>query len=72
MEILTGITIFLYMLSTAGYVAYLFLQKDYLEKVGIYLILAGFLIHTAWMGYGFVQSGNFPVNNLHQILSMAA
>jgi len=70
-EILIGITIFFYMLSTAGYVAYLFLQKDYLEKVGVHLISAGFLCHTAWIGYGFVQSGNFPVNNLHQTLSMA-
>jgi cytochrome c-type biogenesis protein CcsB len=71
-EILLNITIFFYLLSTAGYVAYLFLQKDYLEKIGVHLISAGFLCHTAGIGYGFVQSGNFPVNNLHQILSMAS
>jgi ABC-type transport system involved in cytochrome c biogenesis permease subunit len=70
-EILLVITIFFYMLSTAGYVAYLFLQKDYLQKIGVYLISAGFLCHTAWIGYGIFQSGHFPVNNLHQTLSMA-
>lgn len=71
MEILLVITIFFYMLSTVGYVAYLFLQKDYLQKIGVYLISAGFLCHTAWIGYGIFQSGHFPVNNLHQTLSMA-
>ena len=70
MEILFIITIYFYMLSTAGYVAYLFLQKDYLQKIGVYLISAGFLCHTAWIGYGIFQSGHFPVNNLHQTLSL--
>ena len=72
MEILIIITIFFYMLSTAGYFAYLFLQKNYLQKAGFYLISGGFLCHTASIGYGFFQSGHFPVNNLHQTLSMAA
>jgi len=71
-EILIIITIFFYMLSTAGYFAYLFLQKNYLQKAGFYLISGGFLCHTASIGYGFFQSGHFPVNNLHQTLSMAA
>jgi cytochrome c-type biogenesis protein CcsB len=70
-EILIFITIFFYMLSAAGYFAYLFLQKNYLQQAGFYLISAGFLCHTASIGYGFVQSGHFPVNNLHQTLSMA-
>jgi len=70
-EILIIITIFFYMLSTAGYFAYLFLQKNYLQKAGFYLISVAFLCHTASICYAFFQSGHFPVNNLHQTLSMA-
>jgi len=58
------------MLSTIGYLSYLFLQKDYLQKTGFYLLAAGFLCHTAEIGYQFIQSGHFPVNNLHETLSL--
>ena len=59
------------MLSTVGYLAYLFLQRDYLQKAGFYLLATGFLFHTAGMVYRFVQSGHFPVSNLHETLSLA-
>ncbi len=59
------------MLSTAGYFAYLFLQKNYLQKIGVYLISVAFLCHSASICYAFFQFGHFPVNNLHQTLSMA-
>jgi len=44
MEIVTIIFILLYMLSAAGYFAYLFLQKDYLQRAGFFILLAGFLL----------------------------
>jgi cytochrome c-type biogenesis protein CcsB len=69
-EILFIITIFFYMLSSAKYFAYLFLQKNYLQKAGFYLLAAGFLCHTTAIGYGFIQSGHFPVHNFHQTLSL--
>ena len=65
------VVIIFYMLSTIGYLIYLFLQKDYLQKTGFYLLAAGFLCHTVEMGYRFVQSGHFPVSNLHETLSLA-
>ena len=55
MEILIIITILFYMLSTAAYIAFLFLQKDYAQRIGYYLILAGFAPVTA------VLSGWAPV-----------
>jgi len=64
------VVIICYMLSTIGYLSYLFLQKDYLQKTGFYLLAAGFLCHTAEIGYQFIQSGHFPVNNLHETLSL--
>ncbi|MDM8552271.1 c-type cytochrome biogenesis protein CcsB [Desulfobacterales bacterium HSG2] len=71
MEVLIIITILFYMLSTAGYIAYLFLQKDYLNRSGYYLLAAGFFCHSAALIYGFVRSGHLPVYTLHETLFMA-
>jgi cytochrome c-type biogenesis protein CcsB len=59
------------LLSTIGYLLYLFIQKDYLQKSGFYLLVAGFLCHTAEIGFRFVRSGHFPAGNLHETLSLA-
>lgn len=61
----------LYSISTVFYLSYLFLQKDKLQRLGYYLLLAGFLSHTATVGYGFIKAGHLPVENLHQTLSFA-
>ena len=71
MERLILIPTFSYILSTAGYIAYLFFQKERLQKLGYVLLFAGFLIHSISIGYGFFQSGHLPVQNLHQTLSLA-
>ena len=71
MEPIFLIVIISYILSTIAYLAYLFRQKDYLQKTGFYLLAAGFLFHTVGIGYRFVQSGHFPVRNLHETLSLA-
>ena len=68
MEIVTIIFILLYMLSTAGYFTYLFLQKDYLQKTGSIILLAGFLLHTAVIVLGFLSTGHFPAHNLQETL----
>jgi len=61
-----------YTLSTVGYLMYLFLQKEYLQKTGFYLLAGGFLGHTVELGHRFIQTGYFPVHNLHETLSLAA
>ena len=71
MEIVIIITIFFYMLSTAGYLAYLFLQKNYLQRAAFYLLMSGFLCHSAIICYGFVKSGHIPINNLRETLFIA-
>lgn len=72
MEILFIATILFYMLSSASYGAYLFLQKDYLQRCGYFFLLAGFIFHTANHIYGIAGSGHIPVGNLHETLSLAA
>ena len=71
MEIVKIIFILLYMLSAAGYFAYLFLQKDYLQKTGFLILFAGFLFHTSILAFGFIKTGHFPAQNLRETLMVA-
>ncbi|MBC8391473.1 MAG: c-type cytochrome biogenesis protein CcsB [Deltaproteobacteria bacterium] len=68
MEISIVITILLYILGAAGYFAYLFFQKNYLQKTGYGLLLIGFLSNTVSIGFAYIKSGSFPVHNLHETL----
>jgi cytochrome c-type biogenesis protein CcsB len=72
METLTNITIFLYLMGTAGYFAYLFFQKDILQKTGLGLLAAGFACHCAAIAAGYLKTGHLPVDNLNQTLLIAA
>lgn len=62
----------LYLASSAGYIAYLFLQRDSLQRAAWLGFLAGFACHlTAVCGQG-VTAGQIPVRNLQETLLMAA
>ena len=71
MEPIFLLVIICYLLSTIGYLLYLFFQKDYLQKTGFYILAFGFLCHTVQIGYRFIQIGQFPVGNFHETLSFA-
>ena len=66
------LTIPFYIASTAVYFIYLVKQKDRLQTIGYFVLLAGFLLHTATIGYQFVHTKQLPVQNFHQTLAMAA
>jgi len=72
MEILFIAAILFYMLSSVSYGAYLFLQKNYLQRYGYFFLVAGFVCHTANHIYGIADTGHIPVGNLHETLSLAA
>lgn len=72
MEIMIALVILCYSASTAVYIAYLFVQKNYLHNTGCYLMMAGFVCHSISVGYSFVQTGRMPVQNLHETLQVAA
>jgi cytochrome c-type biogenesis protein CcsB len=71
MEILIILAILFYMLSSVAYGAYLFLQKDLLQRSGYLLLSAGFLLHTVILVFSIVDTGHLPVSNLHETLSFA-
>jgi len=72
MEPVFIIATILYMTSCAGYLSYLFFQREPLQRAAIGLMLAGFLLHTITLVACGIRTGNFPVNNLHDTLSVTA
>lgn len=71
MEAVLILSIVLYMFSAGGYCAYLFLQKNYLQRFGFFVLLAGFICHTILIVYGSIQAGHMPVSNLRETLFFA-
>jgi cytochrome c-type biogenesis protein CcsB len=70
MEPLFIIAIIVYMLSCACYFGYLFFQKAVLQRMALGLMLAALAFHTASLITCGIRAGNFPVNNLHETLSV--
>ncbi|MGD9332979.1 MAG: c-type cytochrome biogenesis protein CcsB [Desulfobacterales bacterium] len=71
MDIGTLGTLGLYSLSTVAYIAYLFVQKKALQRYGLWLLSAGFIVHTLSIGYRAFTTGHLPVNTLRDTLSFA-
>jgi cytochrome c-type biogenesis protein CcsB len=71
MEMLTVLTILAYLLSTVHYLAFLFLQKKVLNRIGFGLLLTGFVLHSMLIGYKFALAGQFPVHDLQGTLAVA-
>jgi ABC-type transport system involved in cytochrome c biogenesis permease subunit len=71
MDIVIYITVLFYSVSTAGYLLYLFIQKNYLHQIGRYLLITGFLWHSAAIVYWFIQTGAIPVHNLRETVTIA-
>jgi cytochrome c-type biogenesis protein CcsB len=72
MQILFVVAILCYLLSSAGYFTYLIFQREILQRLGIGLLLAGFICQTIVLIGDFIALGHMPVNNLHETLSLVA
>jgi len=59
-----------YMLSCACYFGYLFFQKAVLQRTAVGLMATGFALHTVSLVSCGIRAGHFPVNNLHETLSV--
>jgi cytochrome c-type biogenesis protein CcsB len=60
------------MVSSIGYLAFLFGQQEVLHRMSYRVMLAGFAAHTGLIVYKFIMLESIPVYNLHQTLSFAA
>jgi len=72
METLPYLIILLYLASTAGYLLYLFFQKENFHRAGFYLLMAGAGIHSIHLILATVSKGQLPATNLYESLSIAA
>jgi cytochrome c-type biogenesis protein CcsB len=72
MQILFVLAVFCYMLSSAGYFAYLFIQHNLMQKIGYSLLLLGVVLQSAVIISAFAKTGHMPVNNLHETMSLVA
>ncbi len=70
MEPVFIITTITYMLSCACYFGYLFFQRTALQRLAAGLMVVGFSLHTVTLVACGIRAGNFPVNNLHETLSV--
>ncbi len=60
------------MLSSSGYMAFLFFQKNFFQRTGFFLFLFGFLFHSSAIAYAFAAAGVIPARNLYETLVIAA
>ena len=72
MESVFLIAAVIYLVSCACYFAYLFFQKDRFQRWAVGLVGTAFALHTATLVDAGIRAGNFPVNNLHETLSITA
>lgn len=61
----------LYLLSTAGYVVYLFIKQERWQRIGYGMLMGGFVLHTALIVTYFLDIGHIPARNLHETLVIA-
>ncbi|HWR91144.1 MAG TPA: c-type cytochrome biogenesis protein CcsB [Desulfobacterales bacterium] len=71
MEAVIIVSILLYLLSAGGYLAYLFLQRNYLQRASFSALIAGFVFHTLALALDSFQQGHFPATNMRETLSLA-
>lgn len=72
MEVLLVICCLLYLLSTVGYVLYLFVQRDRLQRGAFVAMTAALGCHSLAIAAAWAASGHIPVRNLYETLSLAA
>jgi cytochrome c-type biogenesis protein CcsB len=71
MEAALIVSILLYLMSAAGYLAYFFLQKKHLQQAGFIVLMGGFIFHSAALVLHYHQQGHIPVSNMRETLSLA-
>ncbi|MFH1674311.1 MAG: c-type cytochrome biogenesis protein CcsB [Pseudomonadota bacterium] len=62
------LAIVFYLLSTGGYVAYVFRQDRKIHKIASILLWVGFIAQTVLLISRYVETGNVPVHNMHETL----
>jgi len=62
----------LYLLAAGGFTVFIIRQQKWVFRWSYWLLVAGFLFHTMFLGYGYYQLGLAPVLDLRSALSFFA
>lgn len=62
------LAIVFYLISTVGYIAYVFLQKRQIHKIASFVLWGGFISQTVLLISRYIETGHIPVHNLHETL----
>ena len=62
-------TLVIYAVATVIYLAYLVKPKQTLGRAGLWLTVAGFVVHLGFTLNRFLEAGHTPITNLHESLS---
>jgi len=60
------------LLAAGGFTVFIIRQQTWVFKVSNWILVAGFLFHTIFLGYGYYQLGTAPVLDLRSALSFFA
>ena len=60
------------LLATGGFIVYIIKQEKWIFRCSYWILVAGFLFHTVFLGYGYYQLGTAPVLDLKSSLSFFA
>lgn len=72
MTLLSVIATLFYMLGAAGYFAYLFFQRNPLQRAGMVLLAGGLAFQSVGIAWAVIATGHVPANNLHETLCLVA
>ncbi|MCF8142469.1 MAG: c-type cytochrome biogenesis protein CcsB [Deltaproteobacteria bacterium] len=62
----------LYLLAAGGFTVFIIKQQKWAFRCSYWILVAGFVFHTLFLGYGYYQLGTAPVLDLRSALSFFA
>ncbi|MBN1905079.1 MAG: c-type cytochrome biogenesis protein CcsB [Deltaproteobacteria bacterium] len=71
-HILSGIALFLIILSTGGFIVYIIRQNNSVFRYAYWVLFTGFLFQTLFLVYRYIALGTVPVINLKMSLAFFA
>ncbi|RUM87536.1 MAG: c-type cytochrome biogenesis protein CcsB [Thermodesulfatator sp.] len=71
-ELFFQLTFFLYVAATAGFIVHLISLRNGVEKIAVYILSAGFCLHTIAIILRWISEGHVPLVSFHDTFSFLA
>ena len=70
--LLFQVTLFAYILSTAGYIVYFWTQRKEIRTTARGILIGSGLLHTLYIIVRYIEAGHTPLTNHHEAISFFA